>query len=241
MQQQFHAVLLLLLIFLLPKSLNAQSDHNLWLRTTIRLDLQNKFSTAIEWQHRRQSSYTDKSAWATNLLYSFRHWLFYKKSEQLTLSLSPFAYFRHFSYSGQGANFSGVQTTELGFSMASRYKYQLQNEHFHIFNRAAVESRHFNRWSNHSLRIRNRIGLVYQITTSYKISLYNEILVNAYTTRADNFFDQNRVGMQLEYTLKTLQCTIGYIYIDKTYKALENLKQENNYILQLSYQLPSIK
>jgi len=221
---------------MLSQATIAQTHYNTWFRTTVSVPAGKKITVDAEWQHRRQDGFTNSNMLNKNLLFSFRNWINYKYNKQVTFSLSPFAYFSNYHIIQKLSDETAAPSHEIRFSGAL----MVQNEfvsRFIFTGRTAIEYRLPDN-SNNIIRARERLGLGYGFSSRYKLTVFNEVLVNVMGTTKNHFFDHNRIGIDVEYKpARLVKLDLGYIYIARLPLGNIDLLNEHDIFLNLSFQL----
>ena len=88
--------IIIALLLLVEQTVWSQKHQNVWFRTTLSIPVTEKFKTDFELQHRRQNNLESSNLFDKNLMYTFRTWVYYKKSKEVLFALSPFAYFSNY-------------------------------------------------------------------------------------------------------------------------------------------------
>lgn len=210
---------------------------NLWLRATGTIKLNKNLSTDFEIQHRRQNGLQSIAPIDYNLLFSFRNWIHYKKNEELKFSLSPIAIFSHYKIIQKTNDENIKPNRELRFSVAMDWHKKLYNK-IYILNRNALEYRMIKNNPNHITRLRNKLGIKTQLNKNLSFVLYDEILYNVSGISSSHIFDHNRLGVQTNFNItKNLSTEIGYMYIHRLPLVNDITINENNFIINFTYQL----
>ncbi|OJX35034.1 MAG: hypothetical protein BGO87_09405 [Flavobacteriia bacterium 40-80] len=221
-------------------SVQAQQHFNLWLRGTVTCPVHDRLKIAAEIQHRRQNGSGNKNMFDKDLMYTFRTWIHYKYTDDITFSLSPFAYFSNYKIIQKQADEYEPPSHEIRFSLAATLKRALV-EKINIFNRTAVEYRLFEN-NRDIMRLRTRLGLSYDFPKNVRMSIFNELFVNIANAGKAHFFDHNRTGLNLECKLfSAFRIDTGYMYIIRLPLFSATKIQENALFLNLTYESKRIR
>ncbi|MFS0491331.1 DUF2490 domain-containing protein [Leadbetterella byssophila] len=215
----------------------AQQLYNAWFRSTLSVPVGNKFKIDNEFQHRRQNGFNNADMFDRNLMFTYRNWVYYQHNEDVKFSLSPFAYFSHYKIIQKQADENVQPNSEIRFSAAVELQHEILKR-FYIVDKSAIEYRMFDNKQLNITRLRNRFGFRYDFTDKIKLSVFDELLFNLLGTSQYHFFDHDRIGLTLEYTvLPYLKFDIGYIHIARLPLTSTTKLHENNIFLNLTYQL----
>lgn len=211
-----------------------QTRHNVWLRGTLGYGISEKLESDLEFQYRRQSGVDTKMPFRHDLMQSVRNWTRYRFSDRLFVSVSPFAYFKHYRIVTQQGDHTFKPSREFRFSAALTWKKEI-GRGFELINRGAAEYRIFNNGTDDVTRVRDRIGVQYGFE-NFSILVFNEFLANVAGVDRGHFVDHNRIGTQLEYRPKPqVKLRLGYLYIDRLPLKGETWLHENNMSLNFMY------
>lgn len=212
----------------------AQTHNNFWFRTTLEIPATAKLKADVEYQHRRQNDFGAHNPMEKTLLQSVRTWLIYKAGKDVTLSVSPFAYFSHHRIIQKETDAPADATHETRFSAAVEFQQQLARN-FLISNRTAVEYRAFTS-ADDVTRWRDKIWLRYDFKEDFNMSVGDEILLNSSGTDHQHIFDHNRLFVNSCWNITpTFKIDWGYIYISRLAKSNVEVLQENNLYVNLTY------
>lgn len=218
------------------QNLQAQHHQNAWFRSTISVQIKPKIELEAEFQHRRQSGFESVNRLGENLMFSYRSWIHYPLNKDVKVSLSPFAYFVNYKIIEQPLDAVTESKSEIRFSAAIALQHELFSNFF-INHRSATEYRVFENSANIT-RLRNRLGLRYDVNEKLKLGLYDELLFNIHGTTTSHFLDHNRIGLSITYQLLSdLKVETGYMQISRLPIASENKLQESNLLLHFTYQV----
>lgn len=215
----------------------AQQHYNTWFRGTVSIPVSSKFTLDAEFQHRRQSGFRNVNPFDKNLMSTFGAWVHYRPNKNVKISLSPFAYFSNYSIIQKPSDETAVPVSEIRSSAAI----ELQNlllKRFYLVGRTAIEYRTFANAQPGIARLRNRLLLRYDLNEKVRLSVFDELFVNVSGTPLLHFFDQNRVGFNVELDLLPhLKCNIACIHIERLPVASSNRLHDANMLLGLIYQV----
>lgn len=225
------------MLFISSQTLFAQYQHNAWFRGTVNVSLSSKLTLDTELQHRRQRSPNTSNFLGENLLHSYRNWLHYQHQPYLKFSLSPFAYFNHYKILQSEDDRLGTPNHEVRFSAAFEIQLPLA-QNFYIIDRSAVEYRVLSNASSDITRFRNRLGVKYDLNNRLHFTLSNEFILNTSGVPLTHFFDQNRIGFNVEYqVLNNLKFDLGYIHLIRFPVHATSALYEHNIYFNLAYKL----
>ena len=221
----------------IAQTLQAQHHYNAWFRSTLSVPVDEKFKIDTEFQHRRQNGFEHKNMLDKNLMFTLRSWVHYQHNSAIKFSFSPFAYFSHYRIVQNKTDETVTPNSEIRFSAAVELQHIIVKK-LYVVDRTAIEYRMFNNNLSDITRLRNRFGFRYDFTDKIKLSVFDELLFNITGTTHDHFFDHDRLGLNLEYTvLPYLKFDIGYIHIARLPLTSTTKLNENNIFLNLTYQL----
>ena len=226
----------------IAQTLQAQTHNNAWFRTTLSLPVGEKFKIDNEFQHRRQNGFDNNNLFDKNQMFTYRNWVHYPYSKDVKFSVSPFAYFSNYKIIQKQADQTAEPNKEIRFSAAVELQHELFKS-FYITNRNALEYRIFDNNQSDITRFRTRFGGKYELSENLKLGIFDELLLNVSGVITEHFFDQNRIGLNLEYrVLPHLKFDIGYIYLTRLPLTANKIKLcENNIVLNFTYQLQTHK
>lgn len=225
------------MLFISSQTLFAQYQHNTWFRGTVNVPLSSKLTLDTELQHRRQSALNTSNFLGENLMHSYRNWLHYQHQPFLRFSLSPFAYFNHYKILQSEDDRLGTPNHEVRFSAAFEIQLPLARN-FYIIDRSAVEYRILSNASSDITRFRNRLGVKYDLNDQFHLTLSNEFILNTSGVPLTHFFDQNRIGLNVEYQVfNKLKFDLGYIHLIRFPVHATSALYEHNIYLNLACKL----
>ncbi len=221
-----------------------QTIHlNTWGRLSVSQPLGEKWRTELEFQHRQQNDAANQkyNPFQNSLLTSVRTWMHFQAKENILISVSPFAYFRN--------NPVIINQTDKGKPPVNEFRFtasiELKNElakNLWIIDRTCIEYRNFQSTVPDIIRIRNRFGFRYEFNHKWNIALFDEVFLNASGTKSTHIFDQNRIGILLNYKPSTyLKLEVGYMYATRLLQSADDISCESNIILNVYFILPKIK
>lgn len=236
-------LLMLALSLSFASALHAQDHHNAWFRGALSLPVSHKFKLDNEVQHRRQNGAENSNLLDKNLMYTYRSWVHYQHSEDVKFSVSPFAYFANYKIIQKPTDESVAPSNEVRFSAAMELQHQLLKK-LYVLDRNAVEYRIFQNGQPDITRFRTKLGLRYEFSSHLKLTAFDELFLNMSGTSVSNFFDQKRLGLDLECSITSaLKCDVGYLHLTrKPLVPVEGLTKikEHNVFLNFTYQLPML-
>jgi hypothetical protein len=223
------------------QTLQAQHHYNAWFRGTLSIPYGEKFKIDNEVQHRRQNGFENENMFAKNLMFAYRNWVHYQHSEDVKFSLSPFAYFKNYRIIQKQSDETAIPNSEIRFSVAFELQHEILKK-FYIVDRSAVEYRIFDNHQSDITRLRNRFGFRYDFNGKLKVGIFDEMLVNLSGTTYHHFFDNDRLGLNVEYKLiPNVKFDIGYMHITRLPLASTTKVHENNLYLNFTYQVKKLK
>ncbi len=218
----------------IPHNSEAQHHYNAWFRTTLSHPVSEKIRIDTEWQHRRQNGQDNKNLLDKNLMFTFRNWMHYQHNEDVKFSVSPFAYFSHYRVIQQQADETAHPGKEIRLSAALELQHEIFRK-LYITDRNALEYRMFGGSQSDITRLRNRLGIRYDLMKQIRFSFYDELLFNITGTPAGHFFDHDRISMNLEYSISSeVKLDLGYMHINRL---SGYIIKENNIIMNLTCKL----
>jgi hypothetical protein len=216
---------------------NAQPHYNAWFRGTLSIPVHSKVKTDAEFQHRRQNGFENDNMLHKPLMHSFRTWIHYQYNNALRFSVSPFACFSNNGIIQQKEDEWSLPNHEIRFTAAIESQKPLLNK-LHYMIRPAIEYRWFRERNNQISRLRNKVGLKYEIGKNLNVLVYNELLLNVTGVSKAHFFDHNRLGMIIEYKMtRNIKADFGYMYIHRLPLHNSYVLNENNFMINISYEM----
>jgi hypothetical protein len=218
---------LLLLLFLMPASLPAQSiyHHNVvWGR----LSLSDTINARLRWelflQHRQQSQTADDwRVWQAPQSSAVWPWLHVRASARFRVSVAPVAYFVTWPLLSSASDAEKPGVREWRSTLRLDYRKPLKNKIVWL-NRLGLEQRWRDLKQDGVFASNQRIRLLTQLDIPLKINglgkplvvvISNEAMVQVGPAVVNNqsVFDQNRVYAGLAYGLSAnVRASLGYIY-----------------------------
>lgn len=227
--------LLAVLLAAISSTALAQNHTNIWFRTTLSLPIASKFKIDFEGQLRRQNGFENENPFDKSLLYSFRTWCYYKQSEDVTVAISPLAYFSNYKIVQKQTDETTSPTIEYRLSAAIEMQHKMITSLF-LVNRTAFEYRVFAGTVENVIRLRHRLGFRYDLNTKYNLGIGDEIFINAKGTDAQHLFDHNRVIANIAFKpMASVKFDLGYMHISRLSKSTIDLIEENNLYLNFTY------
>lgn len=207
-----------------------------WGRLTLRLPVNDRWTTDGEVQHVRQSGYAGNTPFDYPLMFSYRQWLHYRPGNKTTISLSPFAWFRLSPLVRSSTDRSLPQVDEFRFTVAVKREVRLSHN-FAAEGRSAVEYRLFP--GQDIVRWRNRAALKYRLNNSWLLMPSAELLLNMHGARKNQIFDQWRGGFDVAHALAgtRLTASAGYVYISRLPTSASATTSEHYGVVRLLYNL----
>jgi hypothetical protein len=226
--------ILLAVAAIMPLQANAQYHYCSWMRGTVQIPISNMINADAEVQGRMQNAPGNHNIFDERLLYSFRQWVHFNANEQLKLSISPFAYFKSYSFLMNPSDVSIPLTEEYRFTIAAEVQERLQNAL--IFNgRIGAEYRSFTDGRNF-FRPRFRTGLRYNMGSKYTFGANYELLLQTGTNIDKLTFDNDRVWASASRSVfKNLKVELGLMHINRSLKRINSALQEGNLLVNITY------
>lgn len=213
----------------------AQHHYNAWFRGTITLPLNEKINLDNELQHRRQNGFENSNLLDEDLMNNYRLWLHYQHSEDVKFSVSPFAYFSNYKIIQDATDNEAKPINEIRFSAALELQHEIFSNLF-IMDRTAIEYRSFLNNSNNLTRLRNRLGLRYNLSSKMKLFIFDERLFNVNGVGKHHFFDHERLGFNMQYeVLPKVKLDIGMMHIARMPLKSDVLIKESNLFFNINY------
>lgn len=226
-----------ILFLFFARTLPARLHDNFWFRTTLSIPLNSKISFDTEFQHRRQNGFYNQNMFDKSLMFTFRNWIHYQPASRVKISVSPFAYFRHYRIIQKESDSGSTPVAEVRFSAAAEFQPRIFAKVF-LVDRVALEYRMFQTAQSDMVRFRNRFGFRWAYNSNINVSVFDEILLNVSEMNSNHFGDHNRLGFILEYKmLNRIKFETGYIYIYRISPNPALQIAENNVFLNLTYQI----
>lgn len=187
---------------------------NAWASVSLRLPLTDRWVTDAEGQYRRQSGYAGKTPFDYPLLFSYRHWLHYRPSRRVTVSMSPFAWFRLNPIIRSANDYGLPPADEYRLTVAVKAEQRLALN-FAGEGRSALEYRIFP--GQDVIRWRNRVALKYRMKNRWLLMPSAELFLNMAGADKHHVFDQWRARADLAHALigGRLTAAIGYMYLSR--------------------------
>lgn len=235
------AVLLLrILLITLPGllfgfSASSQKHTNAWLRGTTGFEAGGKLRVDLEFQHRRQNGFDNNLMLDKKLMFAFRTWLHYQHGKNVRFSVSPFARFINYKIIQKQGDEGALPVSESRFTAAAEFQHLIR-ERFFLGVRSAAEYRVLSTAPDNVVRLRNRFGVGIKLHEQLKVGLYDELLVNIAGVPSLHFYDQNRLGLSMDYRVsERLRLEVGYIYLSRLPVNTLDIIDENNVFVNLSW------
>lgn len=232
----FQNIRIVIVFFLGTLLVQSQTDNNFWFKSIVSYSLNDKIKIDQEFQHRRQSDYDNSNLLDKNLMFNYRVWGQYKLDEDIRILISPYGYFSNYRMIEKQGDDKIESQKEIRFSVASEFQKEILNRLF-LIKRFGMDYRVFESDHQKTLRLRNRFGIKYQLFNNVYFSLTDEVLFNVADYSNVISFDQNRIGINLEFKLSSIiKVDLGYMYLIRSLNSNRDYLQENNYSLNLSFQ-----
>lgn len=215
----------------------AQTHATVWFRGTLMIPFGNKIEADLELQHRRQNGFENRCPLDQNLLFSFRNWIHYRITKQLTLSASPLAVFYNYVLIDNQTDELAPPRSEVRFSFAGEVKTN-PDKSLVFYGKSAFEARRFLQTGSTQFRWRNRIGILYNCTEKLKTGAFIEGMVNVQELPSPFSPEQIRIGVQLNYSFtRDLKGELGYLKIFRYPSSAGLSGSEHNLVLNITYRL----
>lgn len=236
-----HRYITILLLFFSKIIFAQNASHlNSWGRFSLSQPITEKWRAEVEYQHRRQNDYAQKNSdvFDENLLSSLRTWAHYQHIDDLSFSLSPFAYYWHNSIIVTDSDKEKPLVKEIRFSIAADLKHEIVKKLW-LIDRTCFEYRDFQNTNADFIRMRNRLGLRYEFTEKWNLTFYDEVFLNLKGAEPKHFFDHDRYAFLINFKPQShLRIEAGYMFITRLPRGTEEFLHENNFLLHLYYTLP---
>lgn len=227
---------LFLIVILASFKLCAQDHTQFWLRTAVQCNVSARLSSSIEWHHRTQSSAYTESPFRYPLLNAFRVWLNYKINSKHALQFSPYAFFSNEPVMNQPSDIGNQNINEHRIWMQYESRIPMVRKWTWI-NRNGIEYRLFE--SNTALcRVRIREGISYALNKELSLRVFDEVFINTINSSTTNLFDQNRIGIQSNYTIhKHMKLDFGAMFIDQKLRNSSRINTNYTFFFNVLYTL----
>lgn len=230
-----------ILSFCIYDHVDAHQNANLWLKTTVSTPTFKKLKADIEYEHRRQSGFENHNPVDHTLMNSFRIWTHYQHNDKIRFTAVPFSYFSNFRAIRKLADEDADPRGEYRFGAAVEFQNNLAKK-LKFLSRQLIEYRVFQKGQNNVTRLRNRLGLRYDISPKTRVFLYDEVMVNLSGTTLEHFFDHNRLGINLEYfIIPNFKVDAQYMYATRLPLNNTAIFSEHNFLLYFTYIIPKKK
>lgn len=228
------SLILLAVAAMLPLQADAQFHYCSWMRGTVQIPISENINADAELQGRMQNTPGNHNIFDERLLYSFRQWVHYHANEQLKLSVSPFAYFKSYSFLMHPSDVSAPLNEEYRFSIAAEVQEHVKASLF--FNgRIGAEYRNFTDGRNF-FRPRFRTGLRYNMGSKYTFGANYELLLQTGTNIDKLTFDNDRVWASASRSVfKNLKVELGLMHLKRSLKRINSALQEGNLLVNITY------
>lgn len=209
---------------------------NAWSRITLKLPINEHWTTDAEVQYRRQSGFAGHTPADYPLLFSYRHWIHYHVSRKVNISVSPFAYFRTNPIIRQPADRYAPTVDEYRFTAAIRGEKRLALN-FAGEGRTALEYRLLQ--GQDVVRWRTRAALKYRMRNKWLFMPAFELFLNMSGADRNHTFDQWRVSADVAHTMvgNRLTAAVGYMYISRLPRTDTKTLGEHDIVIRFLYNL----
>ncbi len=234
--------LLLLLTLTTPQLISAKETHQeVWLRGSVTLPLTKNFSIENEFQHRRQNAFDKSNPFNKNYVYFYKLWLKYKLNKNVSFLVLPFSYHSNYALIRSVADESKKPDKEYRFALGVHLNNQL-GKNFYLQGRSLLEYRVLEKDRKDVVRLRQRLGLKYNLSKKVWLSVSDELIFNAVGKPANQFFDQNRASAGIGFSpAKGLNVNTSYTFLSRLPGGESERIRENVLTIDLNYTIPQIK
>ncbi len=216
---------------------------NFWSKIAISVPINSKINAESEFQKRWQKDSNENSNCIPDnkLLSSIRFWIYYKQNENITFIVSPFAYFENDPIIKTENDKNKISSYENRFTCAVELTKKITSK-IKLQNRIGLEYRNFINTTPDYFRLREKLSVRFNINSKISLIGYDEILVNSNSTNGLHNFDQNRLGLNLNYyPTKKIKIEFGFMKVERSQRDnIDNLL-ENNIVLNTYFTLPNKK
>ncbi len=227
-------IIYLIVVLLLPEVVQGQQHYNAWMRTTLSVPVAAKWRADMEVQHRRQNGYGDKGMLANELMYTVRPWLHGQVHKDMRVSVSPLAWFSNYRI----VQHAGDEHVKQGEEWRSTVAAELQRqpiERLQVYNRLGLEYRNFTNGQGDVLRMRDRVGVRYNVNQLLTVGGYEELLLNVAGVPVAHLFDHNRLAAEVELKASgMLRVNAGYMRALRLPLVANNLMSEHNVFVNVT-------
>lgn len=214
----------------------SQSHTQFWMKTTMRCNLNTRLSSSIEWHHRTQSLANTESPFRYPLMNALRLWIDYKINSRHALQFSPYSFFSNDPVMNQSSDIGRQNINEHRIWMQYESRIPLKKQWTWI-NRNGAEYRIFE--ANTALcRVRIREGISHALNKELSLAMYDEVFVNTINSSSTHLFDQNRLGLQANYTIdKHMKLDFGTNLIHQKLRNVEVIYTSYVFFFNVLYTL----
>lgn len=224
------------ILLLISSSVASAQHYNAWLRSTLQVQVNEKWSTDAEFQYRRQNGLRNCNPLRERLLHSYRHWVYYRINESFQLGISPVAYFSLYNTIKDQADYYKPPMNELRFAAAIDAQKKIKGD-LSFIDRASIEYRVFDH-DNNIIRLRNKLGMKYDLKRKSSFSLFYELLYNVAGTSKEHLFDHYRLGCAASYLIANkVKLELGYLHIQRLPRNATTMLEEDNFLFNIGYKL----
>lgn len=218
-----------------------QNHYNFWNRIAISQSFAKKYKAEFEIQNRWQNDINsnDKLWFEDKLMNSFRLWGYYQLNNKICVIVSPFAYFENNPIIKNEGDEDKAKSYENRYSLVMEWKENLFQNTF-LINKIGVEYRDFKNVSPDYFRIREKLGVKYELNSKWSLMTYDELFMNANIKNGIPIFDQNRIGFSVNLnSIKNLKFEFGYMMNSRSQRNSSLNLNENNLVVNTYYTLSS--
>jgi hypothetical protein len=219
--------LLFLLILFCAGSTIAQ-HHTVWVKAIVRKPVSKKIHFDGELHFRTQNGWLNNNPFGKKLLLAFRPMIYYKKNKNLTLAVSPLAYFSNYKTIVNESDAAAAPGREYRVSAFAEYRHALQNT-FSLFIRTGAEYRMLQTAAKNIIRSRTRLLLRKELKNGLTLAAGDELFLNGSGVPGANFFDHNRVQFLASLHINgNCILELGYIHTNRLLRSsLEYIREES--------------
>ena len=208
----------------------SQDHYQFWTKASIQYNIQPRWSTTLELHHRTQSDAEAFSPFRYPSANAVRVWAHYIIDSRQRINLSPYAFFSN----DPVTNIEGDQLKENSKEHRLFANYESSYPMIKSIewrSRIGAEWRIWERFTP-LLRVRFREGVQFSISKKLGVYLYDELFVNTINVSGTHFFDQNRLGFQVQYIVdKKWRIELGAMMVSTL--ARTALTNQVNYVANL--------
>lgn len=191
-------VLFQLLFSIIFNTFWAQTHTQMWMRASFHYNIDKKWSSTLELNHRTQSLANTESPFRYPMANAVRLWIVYKLNPNHNFIFSPYAFFSNDPAMNNLGDELKPNVNEHRMQIQYENKLSLDKK-WTFRNREGLEYRIFET-NSPLLRLRLRESIGYQFNKQFSINLYDELFINTININFTNILDQNRIGVQATYS-----------------------------------------